>query len=115
MEKNQFGPKPREDEYQIYKDSKRPVRIHIMPNDTAIGIIEDYSSEFVHLRPSMINHGTYEKDGKSINNVVIEQELPHKIKTINITHIEPLQKEYMEILAQNLNSNSHPPKIILLK
>lgn len=112
-EGNRLGPEPRINEYQIYKDSGRPVRIYSTPNGTAIGIIDNVSSEFVYLKPSMINQGTYNFDGSLKNYSVVEKELPTKIKINAVTQIEPLEEGYMERLVQNLNFNAYPPKIII--
>lgn len=117
MENNTFGPKPSEHEFKIYKDSRRPVRLHISPSGSAMGIIHDYSPGYVYLNPSLSNEGLYNFDGSLQNNAKIETELPHKINIASITNIEPLSEiKYLKDLADSLNSIGKPSsKIIIVK
>ena len=110
---NKFGPKSRESDFEIYKD--KPIRVKTSPNDYALGIVNDYNSEYLFLKPSIIDHPTYKFDRTLVNNVVIEEDLPQKIKVSSINKIEPLKQGYLESFAQNLNEISHPQRIIIAK
>lgn len=102
---NKLGPNQTENEFKVYKDSKRPVRIHISPSGSVIGIIKDYSPGYVYLNPSLSTEGLYNLDGSFQNNTRIETELPHKITIASITNVEPLSgTKYIEDLVNSLNS-----------
>ena len=109
--KNKLGPNHKEHEFEIYKD--RPVRVGLTSNNSAMGIVEDYSTEYLYLKPSIVHHGIYDLDGKLINNAIIEKDFPQKVRITNITHIEPLKIGYLEKLAKSLNNNTKSSRIIL--
>ena len=115
MLENKIGIKPIEHEYKIYKDSKKPVRIHVTPNESVLGIIEHYSPGYIYLKPSLSSEGLYNKDGSFSNNARIETEIPHKVNIAAITHIEPLSEvKYLEDLVHSLNSIGKPLSGIII-
>ena len=60
-----------------------------------------------------MQQGIYDLDGKLIDQVVIEKDMPQKVKIASINHIQPLKEGYLEHLADNLNQIANPSKIIL--
>lgn len=99
---NKIGPKKNKSELEIYLNT--PVRVSILSNSSAIGIVEKISSEYLYLKNSLINQGLYDQDKKFIDKYKIEDKLPQMIKLMNIIGIEPLDEGYMEKLATNINS-----------
>ena len=113
MVDNRFGPKPREDEYKIHRG--KPVRVINSNGDSSLGILDSYSTEYLNLKPSLVNHGFYTIEDKLKHNPRIIQDRPTKVKIALIAKIDPLEEGYFEALAQNLYQISHPFKIILPK
>jgi hypothetical protein len=102
-------PKKIQLELEVYKGT--PVRIRT-PGGNSIGILDDISMEYLSLRPSLINEGVYSTDNKLIDEYVIQDKLPQKVKVSTIINIDPLTKGYMERIVKNLNDVSHPLRII---
>ena len=103
----------RENEFEVYIGT--PVRITTLSHGSAMGIVHSLSSEYLSLKPALINHGTYNLDNKLIDNYKIRDKFPQKIKLANIDIVDPLDEGYIEELAKNLNYNSHPSRIIISK
>lgn len=106
---NNFGPAKIKSELDIYKGA--PVRI-TTSHGSAMGIVHEISSEYLSLKPAYVNHGFYSLDNKFIDNYKRQDKLPQKVKLAAIVGFEPLEEGYMEWLANNLNYNSNPPRII---
>ena len=99
---NKYGLSVSEDEYEIYKNSGRPVRIYFNQKE-ALGVIESMSTENINLRPSAINEFFFNGKGERIDNFRIENDLPRKIKKQSVSGIEPLSEGYLEFFVNSVN------------
>ena len=106
---NTLGPTKTKSELDIYKGT--PVRI-TTTHGSAMGIVNDISSEYLSLKPTYINHGCY-IDNKFMDHYKFQDKLPQKVKLFAIVGVEPLEEGYMEWVTGSFNYNSNPPKIIM--
>jgi len=106
-----FGLPQKKNEYEDYK--KRNVRIYTTTNGTALGKVDKITDEFLHLKPSMVNEGSYDNCGQLISRARIEKNIPTKVNIYSVQVIEPVSEGYLEGLANSINLDSAFKKIIL--
>lgn len=100
---NRIGLNKAQNELDIYLG--KPLRI-VSQGKTAMGILEKISSEYLSLRPSLINEGLYDNNDKLVDNFILQKDLPQKVRVQSILNIEPLSEGYFEKLVKNLKEVS---------
>ena len=93
----------KENDYQIYKDSGRPVRIGVN-NDSHIGWIFNAREDFLELLPSVIHENFPLENNTMKYSARMENDLPKKINYNIIQNVDPLSKDYPERLIKSINN-----------
>ena len=99
---NEFGYTKSENDYKVYKDSGRPVRVEINAN-SHIGYVFNIGQDFLELKPSLIYENFPSSNGDLKFNAKIENQLPKKINYNVIQLVEPLSEGYLERLVEEVN------------
>jgi len=101
-----FGYEKKRNDFEMYKESGRPVRIK-WGDDYHIGFINKITDTDIYLKPSIVSQNLPSSDGQTKYSAFIEKELPKRIPSQHIG-VEPLTNKYLEDLVRAMNSIEVP-------
>jgi len=99
--KDNFGYEEKNNEYEVYKKSGKPIRVTI-GSENYLGYLNEINENFLNLIPSLVYENFPNENGKTKFYARLEKKIPIRIPLIALV-IEPLSSGYLEKLIKSIN------------